>query len=982
MRPHRLRCTAFGPFAQTVEIDLDLLGASGLFLLHGETGAGKTMLLDALGFALFGTVPGERAKSGRLRSDHASPDVPTEVQLEATLSGRRIRLTRSPQQERVKLRGTGTVTEPAKVLLEEQTGPGWKTVSTRVGEADAEVKDLIGMSADQFFQVVLLPQGEFARFLRAGSKDRGELLEKLFGTARFRWVEDWLVGQRIATSREVEAGRTQVALAAARVAQAAGTAEPVDIEAGWADRLMGEARCHLAQSQTAAAQRVLARDAARLLADQAVALAAAQARRAALLAAAAELAAQAPERAALRAECAAASRAAQVGAVLDQVSRRRREVEAAVQQREVAREQLPAVGLDRLLTAPELRAVAEQARTRSGRLEALRALASALAADEGAAAAARADSDRGVGRAGAVGEQLEALPARRRELAGRVETARAASVRLPAALAERTDLRAAVVDARALVRLEAGTGRLREELLLARESTVALRDKAADVREGRLDDVRFELASMLVAGEPCAVCGSRSHPEPSQVRGERVTREDEDAARLAYEQAQRQVADLSGRLAAAQVEREGLVARLLSRSGADLQQALDAVIAQVGVLEPLVAALPADEAALAALDAEQSTLEQQRSGLGVVVREASRRAEEAAGRAARAREQLTRELQGAVDLETALATVTAGYATAERVVAAEFELVRAEQEQAAAVLDAQAAAAGAGFADAAAAAAAARSAPWRTDHEQAVRLHDDELAGNAAALSSAELQVEGEPAAEVAGPRAALVAADAALDGATARTAMARSRTAALEELVPRLTASLAELGPAHARAREVRALADLCTGGGANQLKMTLSSFVLAARLEEVAVAASGRLLRMTQGRYSLVHTDGAVRGGARSGLGLLARDSWTGQDRETSTLSGGETFLASLALALGLTDVVMAESGGARIDALFVDEGFGTLDEDTLDEVMDVLDGLREGGRVVGIVSHLAELRGRIPAQVHVRKTRTGSDVVLVGC
>jgi exonuclease SbcC len=158
----------------------------------------------------------------------------------------------------------------------------------------------------------------------------------------------------------------------------------------------------------------------------------------------------------------------------------------------------------------------------------------------------------------------------------------------------------------------------------------------------------------------------------------------------------------------------------------------------------------------------------------------------------------------------------------------------------------------------------------------------------------------------------------------------------------------------------------------------MTLSSFVLAARLEEVAAAASERLLKMTSGRYSLIHTD-ARRGAGRSGLGLLACDGWTGVDRDTSTLSGGETFLASLALALGLADVVTAEAAGTRIEALFVDEGFGSLDEDTLEEVMTVLDGLREGGRMVGIVSHVAELRQRIPAQVRVRKSQAGSHLTV---
>jgi exonuclease SbcC len=200
--------------------------------------------------------------------------------------------------------------------------------------------------------------------------------------------------------------------------------------------------------------------------------------------------------------------------------------------------------------------------------------------------------------------------------------------------------------------------------------------------------------------------------------------------------------------------------------------------------------------------------------------------------------------------------------------------------------------------------------------------------------------------------------------------------TSQLAALRPQLAAALAALAPLESRAAEARQLADLAAGLGANQYRMPLSAFVLAARLEEVAAAASQRLLTMTAGRYSLVHTD-ARKGGGRSGLGLLACDSWTGLDRDTSTLSGGETFLASLALALGLADVVTAEAAGTPMEALFVDEGFGTLDEDTLEEVMTVLDGLREGGRMVGIVSHVSELRQRIPAQVHVRKGRHGSHV-----
>ena len=164
---------------------------------------------------------------------------------------------------------------------------------------------------------------------------------------------------------------------------------------------------------------------------------------------------------------------------------------------------------------------------------------------------------------------------------------------------------------------------------------------------------------------------------------------------------------------------------------------------------------------------------------------------------------------------------------------------------------------------------------------------------------------------------------------------------------------------------------------GGDNQLRMRLSAYVLAARLEEVAAAATDRLLAMSGGRYTLVHTDDLVSGRARSGLGLAVVDSWTGRRRDTASLSGGETFYASLALALGLADVVRAEAGGTSIETMLVDEGFGSLDPETLDEVMDTLDGLRSGGRAVGLVCHVSDLRDRIPVQLEIVKTRTGSKI-----
>ena len=286
----------------------------------------------------------------------------------------------------------------------------------------------------------------------------------------------------------------------------------------------------------------------------------------------------------------------------------------------------------------------------------------------------------------------------------------------------------------------------------------------------------------------------------------------------------------------------------------------------------------------------------------------------------------------------------------------------------------------AGFADPETARDARREASWRAAAERDIREHQSSAKAIDDLLADPGLDVPLDPPADTAAAADAADAVRQAHDDALTAHDRAQHQAEQLADLAPRLTARLDQLTPLVTKAAEARTLADLAAGQGANTLRMTLSAFVLAARLEEVAAAASERLLAMTSGRYSLIHTD-ARRGAGRSGLGLLACDAWTGVDRDTSTLSGGETFLASLALALGLADVVTAEAGGTRIEALFVDEGFGSLDEETLDEVMTVLDGLREGGRMVGIVSHVAELKQRIPAQIRVHKGRSGSHLTVRG-
>src|SRR3954449_649905 len=227
MRVHRLRLSAFGPFAETVSVDFDEVGRDGLFLLWGPTGAGKTTLLDAVVFALYGTVPGARGQERRLRSDHAGTAVRTEVRCELTLGGERLLIVRRPEQQRPKLRGTGWTTEQAKLTVQRHTAAGgWEPVSTRIDEGSEHLRTRLGLSAEQFCQVVLLPQGDFARFLRAEPEDRGRLLRTLFDVARFARAEEWLAEERAGARDRLERVRARAATLVSLVAQAADVPVP------------------------------------------------------------------------------------------------------------------------------------------------------------------------------------------------------------------------------------------------------------------------------------------------------------------------------------------------------------------------------------------------------------------------------------------------------------------------------------------------------------------------------------------------------------------------------------------------------------------------------------------------------------------------------------------------------------------------------------------------------------------------------------
>ena len=998
MRPHRLRMTAFGAFGGTAEVCFDDLASAGLFLLHGETGAGKTTLLDAIGFALYGRVPGERGKARRLRSDHAVPGAPTEVQLEATMGGRRMRITRRPEQQRPKRRGEGTTTEQAKILLEESDGGTWRAVSTRAGEADDEIKDLMGMSAEQFYQVVLLPQGEFAQFLHAPADKRAELLERLFGTDRFGKVENWLAERRRSTARVVAEAEVAIRDLAARVAQVAGDVPPGDEDPdalpdpAWAPRLTEAAVAAAAASQ--ARVRTLRTDLDQAQDRQRAAdrLAERQRRRADALRNRDQLDQAAPGLQQLKAELAAAVRGAEVTPALDEADRTADALTEARRAEQHARAEVARIpGARSEASDAELRLVAQEHVTSSGRLEGLRPTEQQAATEDQTAAAAR-DAAAGLAAQVAVAEQEAAdRHGRRPELSRQRDQAREATERLPGVQAEADRYERAADDMAALALARADVVKQSQAYITAKIEHAELLGEAARLRMARIDGMRAELAATLVDGAPCPVCGSLDHPELCELQGERVTREQEEAADVEAATAAERAETIGARLGAAD-ERVADLASRLEAAGFAADADPRSLQAEAGRLATRGRELQAEAERLAAiqlpdLQSALDALDRDITGVQLRLIELTdqhaaelRRVAEADQRAARAREALAAQLNGAASLDAALAREREAAAALSAAADAAEATTRAHADARRAADLAAKAATEAGFQDPEAAREARRAGGWRIEADREIRDHETAARAVAELLADPDLDVSLDPPADTGGTAALVDAARQAHDDALAAHDRAQHKAEQLSDLTPRLTVGLGALRPLADQAAEARRLADLAAGQGANTLRMTLSAFVLAARLEEVAAAASQRLLAMTSGRYSLIHTD-ARRGAGRSGLGLLACDAWTGVDRDTSTLSGGETFLASLALALGLADVVTAEAGGTRIEALFVDEGFGSLDEETLDEVMTVLDGLREGGRMVGIVSHVAELKQRIPAQIRVHKGRSGSHLTVCG-
>lgn len=1012
MRILRLTMDAVGPFPGHEVIDFEAFSDAGRFLLSGPTGAGKSTIIDAIVFALYGKVSGGRDSSdSRIRSRYASEQAKTEVELIFSTSSGNYKVRRQPAYERVKKNGKGVTKQNAKAWLfklDEQLREVSEPL-TKTSDVGTEITRIVGLSREQFTQTVVLPQGKFAQFLRSTSKDRQDLLQELFGTAIFEDLQLDLVERARKVKKNQEALdatlRANLGVLASLLDEAPQldparclVYEPVPkvdcefdpLETAWDSRfkpltpwLEHNQRCANLEVSALREQEDKLRSEFAYQRD----LATRQERYLALTKEHEQLVAQGPVQ---------AQRLAQIQALqaLSDLKPWHEQLKQAQDQQAVAQRQLSqALALEQLESDERAQAVLQPLDYRGAQALSVQLTAQVAALNPQV--------------------ELEAgLAGRRRDLQTKTQAHESASAKLaqgrerenqlPTQIASKQELleqlneQAATLPTAQLAQEQAAQtlklAKAHEQLVedqqqaLKLQQLVALELKQASQKhkhmlEQWLSQSALNLAQNLVDGAPCPVCGATEHPAPATQGGENISQDQLDQALEEVNEAQEELSQASEKVTklAAQLE-----AQPCQLSPAQAREQLQEAKAALAAAKQAGEQARSCKTHITELNAELETL----------------RADNQAAQTRLAGDAKEIQLLGEKIESDAASLSCEGFesvaAKAEylsQLAAGLEQLAKAGQElsqcqkraqQAADSFAAQWAQASASFAELDSAANA------QDGYAQACQAFAGlDLTALKAAAASYEKSLSINQAAldELAGIELTpppLEQTRAQLEQAQAKTQACQTYASTWQAFAGQVNAQLAKLNKLLARrsqasATDAQLLALASAANGDNHARLTLSAWVLQAHFRQVLVFANERLGVIGAGRYELINVDSEEdTRQQKQGLGLAVVDHLSGTTRSPRTLSGGESFYVSLALALALADVVATQNGGIEMNTLFIDEGFGSLDEGTLAEVMDVLSALHSGGRVVGIVSHVSELKRAIPAAVEVRPLLGGGSTL----
>ncbi|PTA49892.1 SMC family ATPase [Shewanella morhuae] len=1016
MRPLSLSMSAFGPFASTQSLDFTALGTNPLFLINGPTGAGKTTLLDGICFALYGKTTGNEREGSQMRCDMADDNLLTEVTFSFQLGSNHYRIRRVPEQDRVKKSGDGSTVQKPEAQLYKIDADGNESllVASKVSEATAEIEALTGLDVEQFRQVMVLPQGKFRELLMADSKAREQIFSQLFQTHIYRRIEDSLKSKAADIRALVKDQRSR----RDGILQSAAVASDDELNNELAKLAPELEVAQSAKEQALQQQQLIIKrgDAAQhLLADFT--------QLDVLTRTAAELSAQQNNIKAKSHAVELAKQAQRLGPIVEVFLSREQESKSAnlnlnhtktallntkqaFESAELKATGLPVLEaqlLEKEQAKPQLNALGPQLRE-------LDKLTKTVEQEQQLLTKAKAQFL-------ASKNELSAVSQKRRELESTLPPLQASS-----------ETRLSLQQSHQQQQQLLSAYQQWQQVAVRVASTLAKLDKAK--AQGQLLNTQHQqaqiahktllltwhqgqaaiLARQLQQDEPCPVCGSTIHPQPAQSQEALPS---DEALQLAQD-AEAYAQDM---LSKARAEYRGFQTQLET-----LQQQSQDLAAQLGVavdisldehthtLAQLASSLTTAEQAhlslqqlqqdIVLLQMQETQLQQKLEQGHAQENTSQSKVDVLQGQLAQMQQNVPKELatlevlnaaiaQNQQDinhvkqqiasirelqLQTGQAFVAAKAAlngaenTAETALT---QLTRAQQQLSQQLL-------AAGFTDQQALLEAMLDEQQLHLLASEIEAYQQQCALIQAQSEQLTLKLKDKVPPDSTKLAAELEMAQQALHTAEHTWQQLHTRAALLLQTQTQLNIADTKAKSLEDEYAVIGTLADVANGNTGN--KISLQRFVLSVLLDDVLLEASHRLHLMSKGRYRLLRKEDRAKGNKASGLELEVEDAYTSKVRPVATLSGGESFMAALSMALGLSDVVQAYAGGIKLDTLFIDEGFGSLDQDSLELAIRTLMDLQSSGRMIGVISHVSEMKEQINTRIDIHKTSHGSEMVVV--
>ena len=946
MRPLKLIMSAFGPYAGSTEVDFTSLGERGLYLITGDTGAGKTTIFDAITFALYGEASGEIREASMLRSNYADEKTPTFVELSFVLGGKEYRVRRNPEYNRPKARGEGFTLQKSDAEL---TLPDGKII-TRQKDVNQQIVEILGIDRSQFTRIAMIAQGDFRKLLFASTEERKKIFQKLFHTHLYQSLQEEL--KRISAQMRKEFEKASASLDQYAEGILCGEENPLQDQVQKArEHQIPVAKIAELLKQLIDSDRMsesgLERQEKGLSekissSDKTLTVAAEQKKQKASLASAKAHQQHEIDRASACQE--ALKKAKLQQPKIEELTQKAADLKAQILEYE---------RLDELISevTEVSRKTSDNQRDLKYKSEKLESLQITLQAQK-----------QELGSLQDTGEQEAKLTAQRDKMQQRVE-----------------DLDGLQMELAHLHQIDKKLSKAQQEYCAIQETAEKSQASYDHMRKAYLDEQAGILAQDLIDGQACPVCGATHHPHPANISTEAPTTEQlEQAEELADQSAKkagdasRKAGELRGRLEGQKQLVMKTASELLGNGcydsmdtglavGNDFEEiagsGTDAASDFSNIQEMLEARQQKTKAALEALQKELKETAKRRKrrdelGLQIPETETKIGQTEAALQELKAAGASLTAQQEAAEKQRDVLQEKLAYPDKSEAEAAIRNLVKEQKALADDIAGA----------------------------EEACHESEKTLAALEATIAEAQRQLAEHDDVDFESEEKRRKSLADEMQVISSRRQEIHARVAANQTTLEKIQERQAQLEEVETRWRWVKALADTAGGTLAGKEKIMLETYVQMAYFDRIIARANVRFLVMSGGQYELRRRREAENNRSQSGLELDVVDHYNGSQRSVKTLSGGESFKASLSLALGLSDEIQASAGGIRLDTMFVDEGFGSLDEESLQQAMESLAGLADGNRLVGIISHVPELKQRIEKQILVRKDRSGGSFVEV--